>query len=216
MKSILVIGMGRLGKHFASKMLELGNDVMVVDKDDNIIEQYSPIFTDSQIGDCRNESVLRAIGVNNFNLCFVAIGEDFQASLEITSLLKELGAKFVVSKAREDRQAKFLRLVGADEVVYPEREIAEKLAMRYNANNIFDFIKLTQEYSIFEIPVLPSWVGKSIASLDIRKKYKINIIGIKKDGELSPLPDAEYVFAPEDHIVIIGKSKQVFELTQKN
>ena len=114
MKSILVIGMGRLGKHFATKMLELGNDVMIVDKDDRTIEQYSSMFTDSQIGDCRNESVLRAIGVNNFDICFVAIGEDFQASLEITSMLKELGASYIISKAREDRQAKFLRLVGAD------------------------------------------------------------------------------------------------------
>ncbi len=215
MKSILVIGMGRLGKHFATKMLELGNDVMIVDKNDRIIEQYASVFTDSQIGDCRNESVLRAIGVNNFDLCFVAIGEDFQASLEITSMLKELGANFIVSKAREDRQAKFLRLVGADEVVYPEREVAEKIAMRYNAGNIFDFIKLTSEYSIYEIPVVPSWIGKSIASLDIRRKYEVNIIGIKHGNQLKPLPNPEYVFNQDDHLVVIGKSKDVFTLTQK-
>lgn len=215
MKSILVIGMGRLGKHFATKMLELGNDVMIVDKDDRTIEQYSSMFTDSQIGDCRNESVLRAIGVNNFDICFVAIGEDFQASLEITSMLKELGASYIISKAREDRQAKFLRLVGADEVVYPEREVAEKLAMRYNAGNIFDFIKLTSEYSIYEIQVVPSWIGKSIFSLDIRRKYSVNIIGIKHGNQLKPLPSPDYVFSPEDHLVVIGKSKDVFALTQK-
>jgi len=127
MKSILVIGMGRLGRHFATKMLALGNDVMIVDKDDSTIEQFSSIFTDSQIGDCRQEGVLRALGINNFDLCFVAIGEDFQASLEITSMLKDLGANYIVSKAREDRQAKFLKLVGANEVVYPEKEIAEKI-----------------------------------------------------------------------------------------
>ncbi|MCI5892962.1 MAG: TrkA family potassium uptake protein [Clostridiales bacterium] len=215
MKSILVIGMGRLGKHFATKMLELGNDVMIVDKDDRTIEQYSSMFTDSQIGDCRNESVLRAIGVNNFDICFVAIGEDFQASLEITSMLKELGASYIISKAREDRQAKFLRLVGANEVVYPEREVAEKLAMRYNAGNIFDFIKLTSEYSIYEIQVVPSWIGKSIFSLDIRRKYSVNIIGIKHGNQLKPLPSPDYVFSPEDHLVVIGKSKDVFALTQK-
>lgn len=215
MKSILVIGMGRLGKHFATKMLELGNDVMIVDKDERIIEKYSAVFTDSQIGDCRNESVLRAIGINNFDLCFVAIGEDFQASLEITSMLKDLGASFIVSKAREDRQAKFLRLVGADEVVYPEREVAEKLAMRYNAGNIFDYIKLTSEYSIYEIPVVPSWVGRSISSIDIRRKYSINIIGIKHDNQLKPLPTPDYIFTDEDHLVVIGKSKDVFTLSQK-
>lgn len=214
MKSILVIGMGRLGKHFAGKMLELGNDVMVIDKDDELIEQYSAIFTDSQVGDCRSESVLRAIGVNNFDLCMVAIGEDFQASLEITSMLKELGAKFVVSKAREDRQAKFLKLVGADEVIYPERDVAEKIAMRYNADNIFDFIKLTAEYSIYEIPVVKSWIGGSIASLNIRRKHDINIIGIKKDGKLMPMPDPDYVFCAEDHLVVIGTSKKVIELTK--
>lgn len=214
MKSILVIGMGRLGKHFATKMIEFGNDVMVVDKNDKVIESYSSIFTDSQIGDCRQEGVLRSLGINNFDLCFVAIGEDFQASLEITSMLKELGASFIVSKAREDRQAKFLRLVGANEVVYPEREVAEKLAIRYNAGNIIDYIKLTSEFSIYEIPVIPSWVGKSINSLDIRRKYKINIIGIKYENTLKPLPEPEYVFEGEDHLVVIGKSKDVFTLTQ--
>lgn len=214
MKSILVIGMGRLGKHFATKMIEFGNDVMIIDKDDKVIESFASIFTDSQIGDCRQESVLRSLGVNNFDLCFVAIGEDFQASLEITSMLKELGASFIVSKAREDRQAKFLRLVGANEVVYPEREVAEKLAIRYNAGNIVDYIKLTSEFSIYEIPIVPSWVGKSINSLDIRRKHKINIIGIKFENSLKPLPAPDYVFEDDDHMVVIGKSKDVFTLTQ--
>ena len=215
MKSILVIGMGRLGRHFATKMLALGNDVMIVDKDDSTIEQFSSIFTDSQIGDCRQEGVLRALGINNFDLCFVAIGEDFQASLEITSMLKDLGANYIVSKAREDRQAKFLKLVGANEVVYPEKEIAEKLAMRYNANNIFDYIKLTSEYSIYEIPVVPSWIGRSINSLNIRQKYEVNVIGIKQENILKPLPTPEYIVQPSDHLVVIGKSKDVFALTQK-
>lgn len=216
MKSILVIGMGRLGRHFATKMQELGNYVMIVDKDDEVIEELSSVFNDSYIGDCCHEGVLRSLGVNNFDLCFVAIGEEFQSSLEITSLLKELGATFIISKAREDRQAKFLKLVGANEVVYPEREIAEKLAMRFNSDNIFDYIKLTSEYSIYEIPVVQSWIGKSIISLNIRQKYKINIIGIKHESTLKPLPDANYIFNNDDHLVVIGKSKDVFALTQKS
>ena len=206
--------MGRLGRSFAIKMLQLGNDVMIVDMDEQVIDHLAPIFTDSQIGDCRQEGVLRSLGVNNFDICLVAIGENFQASLEITSLLKELGAPFVISKAKDDRQAKFLMMIGANEVVYPEREIAERLAMRYNAENIFDYSKLTSEYSLYEIPVVKSWVGKSILSLDIRQKYNVNIIGIKHNNSLRPMPSANYIFNQDDHVVVMGKSKDVFKLTQ--
>ena len=206
--------MGRLGRSFAIKMLQLGNDVMIVDMDEQVIDHLAPIFTDSQIGDCRQEGVLRSLGVNNFDICLVAIGENFQASLEITSLLKELGAPFVISKAKDDRQAKFLMMIGANEVVYPEREIAERLAMRYNAENIFDYIKLTSEYSLYEIPVVKSWVGKGILSLDIRQKYNVNIIGIKHNNSLRPMPSANYIFNQDDHVVVMGKSKDVFKLTQ--
>lgn len=206
--------MGRLGRSFAIKMLQLGNDVMIVDMDEQVIDHLAPIFTDSQIGDCRQEGVLRSLGVNNFDICLVAIGENFQASLEITSLLKEFGAPFVISKAKDDRQAKFLMMIGANEVVYPEREIAERLAMRYNAENIFDYIKLTSEYSLYEIPVVKSWVGKSILSLDIRQKYNVNIIGIKHNNSLRPMPSANYIFNQDDHVVVMGKSKDVFKLTQ--
>ena len=105
-------------------------------------------------------------------------------------------------------------MIGANEVVYPEREIAERLAMRYNAENIFDYIKLTSEYSLYEIPVVKSWVGKSILSLDIRQKYNVNIIGIKHNNSLRPMPSANYIFNQDDHVVVMGKSKDVFKLTQ--
>jgi trk system potassium uptake protein TrkA len=216
MKSVLVIGLGRFGRHIAQRMMELGNDVMVVDKNEELVEQYSPEFTDSLIGDCRNEAVLRSLGVSNFDICIVAIGEDFQASLEITSLLKELGAKFVVSKANRDRQAKFLMKIGADEVIYPEKETAEKLAVRYNAKNIFDFIELTPEYSIYEIPILPAWAGRSISELNIRRKYHINIIAVKNSGNrLKPLPGPDYVFDADDHVVVIGRAGDVFKLSAR-
>ena len=146
MKSILVIGMGMLGRCLAAKMQELGNDVMIIDKDEEKIQELSTIFGDAIAGDCTNPAVLKSIGVNNFDYCFVAIGEDFYASLEITSILKELGATFVVSKAKRLRQAEFLKKIGADEVFYPEKEIAEKLAVRYNATNIFDYIELTSDH----------------------------------------------------------------------
>lgn len=215
MKSILVVGMGRFGRHIALKMQELGNDVMIIDKNAETIDELAPLFTDAQIGDCCHEAVLRSIGVNNFDICFVAMGEDFQSSLEVTSLLKELGAKHVISKANSERQAGILQKIGADEVVYPEREIAEKLAVRYNTDNIFDCIQLTAEYSIYEIPVSPDWIGKSLVELDVRRKHNINIIAIKQGAVLQPAPSPSYLFDADDHVVVIGKATDVFKLTGK-
>lgn len=215
MKSVLVIGMGRFGRHLASKMQALGNDVMIVDRNPDLVNEVASEFTDSHIGDCTNEAVIRSLGVKQMDICFVSIGEDFQSSLVITSLLKRAGAKCVVAKANQEIQADLLMRIGADEVVYPEREIAEKLAVRYNANNIFDCIQLTADYSIYEIPVPKTWVGQSIAEADVRRKHRVNIIAIKCDSTLQPTPGAEYVFRAEDHIVLIGKSTDVFKLTGK-
>ncbi len=215
MKSILVIGVGRFGKHLAKKMQALGNDVMVVDKNEELVERLNNVFTDSYVGDCQNEGVIRSLGVNNFDICFVAVDKDFQSSLEITSLLKEMGAKYVVSMAKSDRQAIFLKKIGADDVIYPEREIAEKTAIKYNANKIFDFIQLSEEYSIFEVPVMPKWVGQNIAGINVRNKYHVNIIAVKNGDELDPLPHSAYVFRPDDHVVIIGKTVDVLKLTSK-
>ena len=215
MKSVLVIGMGRFGRHLATKMQELGNDVMIVDRDADLVNEVAEIFTDSHIGDCTNEAVIRSLGVNKMDICFVSIGEDFQSSLVITSLLKRAGAKHVVAKANQEIQADLLTRIGADEVVYPEREIAEKLAVRYNANNIFDYIQLTSDYSIYEIPVPTAWVGKTIAEVDVRRKHRVNIIAIKCENTLQPTPGADYVFRTEDHTVVIGKSADVFKLSGK-
>lgn len=215
MKSILVIGMGTLGIHLAAKMQEMGNDVMIVDRNEERVQELSTQFKNSFVGDCVNEGVLRSLGVNNFDICFVTVGEDSYASLEITSLLKELGATYVVSKAKRARQADFLKRIGADEVFFPEREIAEKLAVRYNATNIFDYIELTSEYSIFEIPILPEWSGKKIAEIDVRRTFNINIIAVKQNGILTPVSDGDFEFREGDHIVVIGKSTDVFRLSAK-
>ncbi len=213
MKSILIIGMGILGSCLAQKMQELGNDVMVIDKSEERVQELSTIFNDALAGDCTNPAVLRSIGVNNFDYCFVAIGEDFYSSLEITSILKELGAKCVISKAKRPRQAEFLKKIGADEVFFPEKEIAEKLAVRYNATNIFDYIELTSDCSIFEIPIIPEWVGQSIIEINVRQAYNVNIIAIKNAEFIDPVPQGNYVFKAEDHIVVIGKSSDVFRLS---
>ncbi len=215
MKSILVIGMGRFGLQFAQRMQELGNDVMVVDRDAGLIDEIAYEFTDAHIADCTNETVLASLGINNFDTCFVTIGEDFQASLEITSMLKELGAAHVVSKARTERQAKLLTKIGADEVVYPERDAAEKCAVRYNSDNIFDFIQLTSDYSIYEIPCSETWMNKSVSEINVRSKYRVNIIAVKHDNTLQPAPGADYVFHKGDHLVVLGKASDVFKLGGK-
>ena len=181
----------------------------------SFFKTFSPNFNNSFVGDCTNEGVLRSLGVNNFDYCFVAIGESSYASLEITSLLKELGAQYVISKASRTRHAEFLKKIGADEVFFPEREIAEKLAVRYSAKNVFDYIELSSEYSIYEIPVLREWIGKSIKELNIRNRYNINIIAIKKNDVLFPVANVEHVFVSGEHIVVIGKSSEVFKLSAK-
>lgn len=215
MKSVLVIGMGRFGRHLAHRMQDLGNDVMVVDLHEDNITPYITTFTDSQIGDCTKESVVKALGVENFDICFVTIGEDFQASLVITSHLKNCGAKMVVAKANQDIQADLLYKIGADEVIYPEREMAEKVAVRYTAKNIFDYVPLTAEYSIYEIPILPQWVGKTIMELNVRRKYRINIIAVKNESVMSPMPGPDYTFRENDHMVVMGKAEDVFKLSAR-
>jgi len=215
MKNILVIGMGRFGQRLAERLMELRNDVMIIDENADIINELAPHFTNAQICDCTNPDVLRSLGVDPFDICFVTIGENFQSSLEISSQLKELGAKRVIAKANRDIQAKFLLRNGADEVVYPERDMAEKLAIRCSANNLYDFIELTPEYSIFEIPVLPEWQGKTIGLINIRRKHGINVLTIKKANGEVIMPTADYLFEAEDHIIIMGKKNEVMRLISR-
>lgn len=216
MKSFLIIGVGRFGKHLAKKLIDLGNDVVAVDKNAEKVERLNNIFTDSFVGDCTNEGVLRALGINNFDVCFVCTAADFQASLEITAMLKELGAKFVVSTANRDRQADLLRKIGADDVIYAERQIAEKTGIRYNAKNIIDLIQITDEYAIYEIPVPVKWLGKTVIDINVRKVYKVNIIAIKNGDSITAAPGADYRFKDGDVIMIIGKQDDVFKLTERN
>ena len=215
MKSVLIIGMGHMGRHLASKLQALGNEVMIVDKNPDVITALSDRFTDSNICDCTNESIIEALGVDNFDICFVTIGEDFQASLVVTSLLKQYGARMIVSKAKQKIQADLLRKIGADEIVWPEKEIAEKLAMRYNADNIFDYIPLTAEYSIYELPVPAAWVGQSLTELNVRRKYQVTIIAVKHDTALDPNVGPDYRFVQGDHVILIGQSDRVFRLANK-
>lgn len=216
MKSILVIGMGRFGRHLSEKFIALKNQVMVVDNNQKLIEELPPMFTDSSIGDCTNEGVIASLGVSSFDLCFVTIGENFESSLIITSLLKKHGAKYVCTKANREIQAEILYKIGADEVVYPEKEMAFRMATRFSARNVFDYIPLTEEYSIYEIPIPRSWENKTIAELQVLRKYRINIVGVKRGGNLRPMFSADFVFASGDHIVTVGKEEDIRRLTSKS
>lgn len=209
MKSVLIIGMGRFGHHLCKKMVELGNEVMIVDCEEDKIQDMLGLVLNAQIGDCTNPDVLRELGVDEFDICFVCIGTNFQSSLEITSLLKENGAKYVVSKANRDIQAKFLLRNGADEVIYPDRDIADKTATKFSTEHVFDCVGLTDDYSIYEIPPLKEWVGKSIREVNFRPSYKVNILGIKFGDEADFLPDADHIFKENEHLMVIGKKDDI-------
>ena len=183
MKSILIIGMGRFGTHLCKNLSKLDNEIMIVDEIEERLEDLLPYVTSAKIGDCTNEKVLESLGISNFDLCIVCIGNNFQNSLEITSLLKELGAKRVVSKANRDIHAKFLLKNGADEVIFPDRDIAEKIAVSLSADEIFDYISLADGYSIYEIAPQAEWIGKSVLELNFRAKYHMSIIGVKRSEE---------------------------------
>lgn len=209
MKSVLIIGMGRFGHHLCTKMVELGNEVMIVDEDEEKIKDMLPMVLNAQIGDCTDPNVLKELGVRNFDICFVCIGTNFQSSLEISSILKEMGAKYVVSKANRDIQSKFLLRNGADEVLYPDRDVAQRAAIRFSANHVFDYVGLTKEYSMYEIPPMEEWIGKSIREVNFRAKYQIMILGIKKEEKVDVVPDADHIFERNEHLMIVGKKEDV-------
>lgn len=182
MKTVLLIGVGRFGRHAAIQLSKLGHQVMAVDIDEERINEIVPYVTGAQIGDSTNEAFLRSLGVSNFDVCMVAISGDFQSSLETTSLLKELGAACVIARAEKDAQEKFLLRNGADHVVYPEKEMAKWAAIRYTGDHILDYIELDENHAIFEVTVPESWLGKTIGVLDVRKRHGVNILGIKRNG----------------------------------
>ena len=209
MKSILLIGLGRFGKNIALKLHELGHEVMAVDKKEERVEEVLPYVTNAQIGDSMNELFLQSLGVDNYDVCIVAIGNDFQSSLETTSLLKELGAKKVVSRAARDVQAKFLLRNGADEIVYPEKQLAAWTAIRYSSDHIFDYIELAGDYAIFEIEIPFSWIGRSVGEINIRQKYNINIMALKRDNKMELTITSSTCFKKGDAMLVLGKYKDI-------
>lgn len=209
MKSILIIGLGRFGRHMAKKFSEQNNDVMAIDINEERINNVLSVVTNALIGDATNERFMETIGVRDFDLCVVAIGNNFQSSLETTALLKDLGAKFILARASRDVHAKFLLRNGADDVIYTEKETAERLAVKYGSDNIFNYIELNDEYSIYEIAVPSSWLNKSILKVNVRSKYGISILATKQGNNIFPLPKPEHVFTDSESLMILGKNEDV-------
>lgn len=213
MKSVLVIGLGRFGSNMVKTLVDLKNEVMAVDISEERVENLLPILTDGQIGDSTNEHFIKSLGVGNFDLCVVAIGDDFQSSVITTSLLKDYGAKFVLARASDEVHAKFLKRNGADRVVFAEKEMAKRLAIKYSSNSIFEYFELSPEISMWEIQPPKTWVGKSVIDLDVRRKHNLSVIAIKQNGQIVAMPGAEHVFDKNETLILLGNINDIKKVT---
>ncbi len=215
MKSVLLIGMGKFGCILGEKLIGMGDEVVAVDKNEEIIDTVAPLYTDARIMNCMVLDHLKTLDVSAFDVCVVSIAEDFQASLEITSNLKDLGAKRVVARASTEIQRKFLVRAGADEVVYPDQDVAEKLAIRMNSENVINYIDLDAEYSIFEIELPPKWLKRRLADINPRAKYGMNLLMVKRGEEVIANLDGEFVFEAEDQLVVFGNAEKILAFANK-
>ena len=209
MKNILLIGLGRFGRHIALQLNKLGHEIMAVDNNEERVNEILPIVTNAQIGDSTNTEFLKSLGIGNFDVCIVTIGGNFQNSLETTSLLKELGAKLVVSRAERDVQEKFLLRNGADEVIYPEKQVANWAAIRYTADHVRDYIEVDEAHAIFEVEVPEGWIGKTVGELDIRRKYSINIMATKENGKINMAVSPDTVLTDNITLLVLGAYKEL-------
>ncbi|MHC1694550.1 MAG: TrkA family potassium uptake protein [Eubacteriales bacterium] len=214
MKSFLVIGMGRFGSSVAKELYALGHEVLVIDKSEENINEIADSVTHSIIGDAKDLSVLQSIGVRNFDSIVVAIAENLEDSILITLQLKELGAQQVTCKARNEPHAKVLSLIGADKVVMPEFDMGKRLAQHMSQTNIIDFIELSPDYSIMELPVPKCWINKTISELNVRNKFGVTVLAIQShDGQaINSSPTADTQFNAGDKIVAVGSNTDLQSL----
>ena len=211
MKNILVIGAGRFGGYLCQKLNELDHDVMLVDTHEERINSLLPYVTNAEIGDATNEDFLKSLGVKNFDLCYVAIGDNFMSSLEATSLLKDLGATMVIARASSESQEKLLYRIGADHVVFPEKQQARWAAIRFSSQNISNYIEVSDDYGIFEIEVQESWVLRTIEEIALRKRYGFNVLGIR-NGSLNMDVGPDTVLHEGEKILVLGNRKKIKEV----
>ncbi len=211
MKTILLIGAGQFGVHLAKKLNSLGHEIMAVDSREERVDQILPYCTSAQIGDASSTDFLQTLGIEDYDVCFVTIGDNFQDSLETTSLVKELGGRFVVARASNDVHAKFLLRNGADQIIYPEKQVADWAAIKCSSEHILDFMDLGSDFGLFEIDVPDGWIGKSLAELDIRRRHHINVIGKKQRGVLDVTLSPDTVFVPGETILVLGTKRDFYK-----
>ncbi len=219
MKTMLVIGLGQFGRNLALELAQLGNEVLVIDENEERVEEIAPYVTGAQIGNCQEEAVLESLGVTNFDVCFVCVAGDFQASLEITSTLKELNARYIVSKAERDRQSNILSKIGADTVIHADMDMAQRVAAKYSSHNALEYIELSDDYAIMEIIVPTSWVDKTLFDLNVRNKYMVNIIAYKHGKEnnitFTPILDTTHTFVKDEVLLLAGNTKDMLTMTNR-
>jgi len=208
MKNVLMIGMGRFGRYTARKLNEFGHDVMAVDKDEERINKVMDAVASARIGDATSGDFLRTLGIKDFDLCIVAVGDAFLEALEITSLVKELGAQKVISRSTSATMEKFLLRNGADAVVFPERQLANWTAIRFSSDHIENYIEVTDGYAIYELEIPSQWDNKRIDEIDVRRRYGINILGIR-NGKMNMNPPYNAVLHKEDTMLVLGKNEEL-------
>ena len=209
MKNVLLIGLGRFGRHMAQKLHDLNNQVLVIDRNERRVQDAMGYVTNAEIGDASDPALIGSLGVSDFDLCVVTMGHDLQASLEITALLKKHGAPFVLVRASRDAHVQFLLACGADEVIYPEKQVGDWAAVRYGSDHIFDYIRLSTDHAIYETGIPDAWIGHSVVDLAVRQRYHINILAIRKNGRVEPLPGAGHLFSRDERIILLGSGKDV-------
>lgn len=212
MKQFVVVGLGRFGSSLAKTLYNLGYDVMGIDSDEEIIQNIADNITHAVQADATDENTLKALGVRNFDVAIVSIGDDIQASILVTLILKEMGIKYVVAKAQNELHGKVLYKIGADRVVFPERDMGIRVAHNLVSSNILDYIELSPEYSIVEINAVSAWFDKSLRQLDMRIKYGLNVMAIKRHDNVMISPHADDVILKGDVLVVVGQKRDIEKL----
>ena len=211
-KQFVIIGLGRFGASIAKTLYSLGNDVLVIDKDEDVVQEIADSVTHAVQLDATDENALRSLGIRNFDVAVVTIGNNIQASVMTTLLVKELGVKYIIAKGNSDLHAKVLYKIGADRVILPEKDMGIRVAHNRVSTNILDYIELSEDYSVIEIQVLEEWIGKTLKELKLRSKYGINVMAIKKNDEINLSPSADDIIEKKDAIVAIGSAEDLNRL----
>ncbi len=209
MRNVLLIGLGRFGRHMAQKLSDLHHQVLAIDKDERKVQDALNYVTNAEIGDATDPALIDSLGVKDFDLCVVTMSHDLQASLEITALLKKKGASFVLARVSRDAHAEFLLSCGADDVIYPEKQMAEWAAVRYSSDHIFDYVRLSPSHAIYETDIPDGWIGHTVVDLAVRQKYRLNILAVRRDGVVDPMPGPSHVFAQGERVILLGSEADV-------